>query len=68
MYESEYSFAKYAVNKGYSVFLYDRLGTGSSTKYTTTPIKKLISILTHSAESQDMPTRNSQLTLLYSPH
>jgi hypothetical protein len=37
--ESEYSFAKYAVAEGYSVFMYDRLGTGLSTKYAT-PLPK----------------------------
>lgn len=33
-YEPEkYNFVQYAVSKGYSVFFYDRLGVGSSTKY-----------------------------------
>ncbi|KAK6859701.1 hypothetical protein PG995_003337 [Apiospora arundinis] len=29
---SEYSFAEYAISKGYSIFMYDRLGTGSSSR------------------------------------
>ncbi|KAK8016855.1 hypothetical protein PG993_015044 [Apiospora rasikravindrae] len=29
---SEYSFAEYAVSKGYSVFMYDRVGTGKSSR------------------------------------
>ncbi|KAH8894576.1 alpha/beta-hydrolase [Thozetella sp. PMI_491] len=29
---SAYSFAEYAVSKGYSVFLYDRIGSGNSTR------------------------------------
>ena len=29
----EYNFVQYAIQRGYSVFFYDRLGVGSSTKY-----------------------------------
>lgn len=29
----KYNFVQYAVNKGYSVFFYDRVGVGKSTKY-----------------------------------
>ena len=33
-YEPErYNFVQYAVKRGYSVFFYDRLGVGKSTKY-----------------------------------
>lgn len=32
-YEPEkYNFAQFAINKGYSIFFYDRLGTGISSK------------------------------------
>ena len=29
---ADYSFVDYAISRGYSVFFYDRLGTGKSTK------------------------------------
>jgi hypothetical protein len=29
----EYSFVDYAISRGYSVFFYDRLGTGLSSKF-----------------------------------
>lgn len=36
-----YNFVQYAVNKGYSVFFYDRLGVGGSTKYANPDISIL---------------------------
>jgi hypothetical protein len=35
----EYNFVQYAINEGYSVFFYDRLGTGLSSKYETESIR-----------------------------
>jgi pimeloyl-ACP methyl ester carboxylesterase len=32
----DFNFVEYAVDKGYSVFFYDRLGCGASTKYVLT--------------------------------
>jgi pimeloyl-ACP methyl ester carboxylesterase len=34
----EYNFVQYAIARGYSVFFYDRLGTGASEKCVTSPI------------------------------
>jgi hypothetical protein len=34
---TQYSFVDYAISRGYSVFFYDRLGTGLSTKFVLPP-------------------------------
>ncbi|KAK8064623.1 hypothetical protein PG994_007261 [Apiospora phragmitis] len=46
---SEYSFAEYAVSKGYSIFMYDRVGTGESSRvsgYNESQISNQLAILT----------------------
>ncbi|KAK8072846.1 hypothetical protein PG996_006194 [Apiospora saccharicola] len=46
---SEYSFAEYAVSKGYSIFMYDRVGTGKSSRvsgYNESQISTHLAILT----------------------
>ncbi|KAK7914084.1 hypothetical protein PG985_011787 [Apiospora marii] len=46
---SEYSFAEYAISKGYSIFMYDRLGTGKSSRvsgYNESQVSSHLAILT----------------------